>query len=57
LALFASPFLPGKAQTLWLALGAKGEVSAASWTSIDVPPIAGGRVAKPEILFPKPAAV
>jgi methionyl-tRNA synthetase len=57
LALFASPFLPGKAQALWLALGAKGEVSAASWTSMDVPPIAGARVTKPEILFPKPAAV
>ena len=57
LAVFASPFVPGKAQVLWAALGSQGEVSGASWTTIDVPVIAGATVAKPEILFPKPAAV
>jgi methionyl-tRNA synthetase len=57
LAVFASPFVPGKAQALWAALGSQGKVSDASWTTIDVPVIAGATVTKPEILFPKPAAV
>ena len=35
----------------------RGDVSAASWESIDVPPVASAKVTKPEILFPKPATV
>ena len=57
LALLASPFLPGKAQALWQALGSSGDVSEASWKSIDVPLVAGAAVTKPEILFPKPAVI
>ena len=57
LAVFASPFLPDKAQQLWESLGQHGMVSAASWDSLGAPPLAGVTVTKPESLFPKPATV
>jgi len=56
LAVTATPFLPAKAQALWRYLGLAGEASAASWSSLEAPPVAGVTVVKPEILFPKPAA-
>jgi methionyl-tRNA synthetase len=57
LVVIAAPFLPAKAQALWHFLGLTGEASAASWTSLETPPVAGVTVLKPEILFPKPATV
>jgi methionyl-tRNA synthetase len=57
LAVLASPFLPAKAQALWRSLGLVGDARAAPWASLDTPPVAGRTVSKPEILFPKPAAV
>jgi methionyl-tRNA synthetase len=57
LVVMATPFLPAKAQTLWRSLGLAGEASAASWTSLETPPVSGVTVHRPEILFPKPAAV
>jgi methionyl-tRNA synthetase len=57
LAVLASPFLPGKAQQLWETLGAPGRASEALWSALDSPPVQGLVVAKPSILFPKPATV
>jgi methionyl-tRNA synthetase len=57
LAVFTSPFMPGKAQLLWSALGLDGEVRAAAWNSLSDPPVAGRPTSKSEILFPKPAHV
>ncbi|HEY8256608.1 MAG TPA: methionine--tRNA ligase [Gemmatimonadales bacterium] len=57
LTVLASPFLPGKAEELWNALGMAGAASAAPWSSLDAPPVGGVRVTKPAILFPKPATV
>jgi methionyl-tRNA synthetase len=55
LAVLASPFVPGKAQALWQALGQVGDASGAHWLSLDQPPVAGTATTKPEVLFPKPA--
>ncbi len=57
LALMSSPFIPGKAETLWRDLGMSGEVSSASWIMAQNPTVAGHRAIKPSILFPKPATV
>jgi methionyl-tRNA synthetase len=54
LAVLAGPFMPGKAQALWQALGAAGEVGGAHWASLQAPPTPGMATAKPEVLFPKP---
>lgn len=54
LAVLASPFMPGKAQDLWVALGQGGHAAAALWSSLADPPVAGRRTVKPEGLFPKP---
>jgi len=54
LAVLASPFVPGKAQTLWQALGQAGDSADAQWVSLDQPPVAGTPTRKPEVLFPKP---
>jgi methionyl-tRNA synthetase len=54
LAVLASPFVPGKAQTLWQALGQPGDSADAQWVSLDQPPVAGTPTRKPEVLFPKP---
>jgi methionyl-tRNA synthetase len=50
----ATPFVPGKAQTLWQALGQSGESSIAQWGSLEAPAVAGTVTRKPEVLFPKP---
>ena len=55
LAVLAGPFMPGKAQALWQALGAVGKVGEAQWASLAAPPTPGMVTAKPEVLFPKPA--
>ncbi len=57
LSVLVSPFVPGKAQALWEALGAGGSAEAAAWTSLAAPPVAGAATRKPETLFPKPASV
>jgi methionyl-tRNA synthetase len=57
LAVMASPFIPGKAQTLWETLGIDGGIVSASWSAAENPPVAGRTSRKPEILFPKPASV
>jgi methionyl-tRNA synthetase len=56
LALLVNPFIPGKAQVLWEALGMSGQVAAAGW-SPDEPAMGGVSTRKPETLFPKPASV
>jgi methionyl-tRNA synthetase len=57
LALMASPFIPGKAQTLWENLGLEGQAASASWSAAEDPPVSGRTSRKPEILFPKPVSV
>ena len=57
LAVMASAFIPGKAQTLWMDLGLEGDVSAALWEAAENPPVAGLTTRRPSILFPKPAKV
>lgn len=54
LAIMVSPFLPGRAQDLWSALGLEGGVAAASWSALASPPVAGLRASKPPSLFPRP---
>jgi methionyl-tRNA synthetase len=54
-AVLASPFMPGKAQDLWAALGQPGEAAAAAWAGLDRPAVAGARTTKPDNLFPRPA--
>lgn len=56
LAVMVAPFMPGKAQALWEALGQSGHFDGAAWRLAEHPAIAGARVHKPENLFPKPAA-
>lgn len=55
LAMLASPFIPGKAQTLWRDLGMEGDVSSSQWAIVQTPPMTGRATRKPSILFPKPA--
>ena len=57
LAVLAVPFVPGKAQILWMALGLPGEAAGAQWASLAAPPVAGLRTSRPEVLFPKPSSV
>jgi len=57
LAVLTSPFIPGKAQALWQALGLSGEVARASWSSLEEPSLHGATTYKPESLFPKPVSV
>ncbi len=54
--LMASPFMPGKAQLVWEALGMAGDVTNATWQDLVEPPTAGKAVSKVTPLFPKPAA-
>jgi methionyl-tRNA synthetase len=56
LAVMASPFMPGKAQDLWAALGQPGEAAAGGWDALSDPPVAGARTVKPEGMFPKPVS-
>jgi methionyl-tRNA synthetase len=53
LAVLCSPFLPGKMEQLWLALGQDGVAAKAEWSSLDAPPVTGRKVVKAEGLFPK----
>jgi methionyl-tRNA synthetase len=55
LAVFAGPFMPGKAASLWESLGVPGRPADNLWGSLTSPPVAGVLTRKPEALFPKPA--
>jgi methionyl-tRNA synthetase len=57
LSVLAEPFIPGKAETLWRALGRRDALDAAAWNGLGTPPVAGDRTTKPPILFPKPEPV
>jgi methionyl-tRNA synthetase len=57
LAVLISPFIPGKAQTLWQMLGSDGDVASTSWSTATEPPVSGRFVSRAEVLFPKPASV
>jgi methionyl-tRNA synthetase len=57
LVVMTSPFIPGKAQSLWEMLGLDGLVAQASWQSAEDPGVAGRTVSRAEVLFPKPASV
>ncbi len=52
--LMAGPFMPGKTQAVWDALGLEGEVACTGWAALEDPPTAGRSVTKPPPLFPKP---
>ena len=54
LAVLATPFLPGKAQLIWAALGCGGDAATAPWSALAAPPTPGQRVQAPGVLFPKP---
>ncbi len=56
LAVLVSPFMPAKAAELWSALGQPGEIGSGACDAYTGPPVSGTTVAKPPILFPKPAA-
>ena len=56
LSLMASPFMPGKAQDLWAALGQPGYAAGTAWGSVADPPVGGARTVKPEGMFPKPVS-
>ncbi|HEV8151060.1 MAG TPA: methionine--tRNA ligase [Gemmatimonadales bacterium] len=57
LAVLGSPFLPEKAQALWHSLGRAGSPGAGDWSALDHPPVAGDRVVRSSVLFPKPEQV
>jgi methionyl-tRNA synthetase len=52
--LMISPFIPGKAETVWLALGQEGSPSSAAWEALTQPGTSGKKVTKLTPLFPKP---
>jgi methionyl-tRNA synthetase len=54
LTVMATPFLPGKAELLWQALGQSGTAARSRWDAAQHPPIAGSRTEKPPSLFPRP---
>jgi methionyl-tRNA synthetase len=54
LSVMIAPFMPGKAATLWNALGQPTKVEE-SWGMALAPDIAGTKITKPENLFPKDA--
>lgn len=56
LAVMAEPFMPGKAQGLWAALGQTGTVAGVAWAGVTAPPVAGARTVKPDGMFPKPVS-
>jgi methionyl-tRNA synthetase len=51
--LMAAPFMPGKAQLVWEALGHSTGVADATWEALLTPPTAGKTVSKLKPLFPK----
>jgi len=57
LAVLAAPFIPGKSDVLWRALGRTNALDAAAWNGLATPPVAGDHTTRPPVLFPKPEAV
>ncbi|MGH7518525.1 MAG: methionine--tRNA ligase [Gemmatimonadales bacterium] len=57
LAVLVTPFIPGKAQLIWAALGCGGDAAGARWTALETPPTPGQTVQPPGVLFPKPLPV
>jgi methionyl-tRNA synthetase len=57
LAVLAAPFIPGKAEALWRALGRTDALDAGAWNGLATPPVAGDRTTKPPVLFPKPELI
>jgi methionyl-tRNA synthetase len=57
LAVLSAPFIPGKAEEIWAALGASGQPSDPVWETLAAPPTGGLATRRPETLFPKPAGV
>jgi methionyl-tRNA synthetase len=57
LALMTSPFIPGKAQTVWEDLGMEAAAARSEWSAAEDPPVAGRTARKQSILFPKPVKV
>jgi methionyl-tRNA synthetase len=57
LAVLASPFMPSKAQNLWEMLGLEGQVAGTSLQAAEQPALAGRKIQRTEVLFPKPASV
>ncbi len=55
LTVMAAPFIPGKSQVIWEALGGPESVNAADWTTLAHPKLGGRQTRKSSILFPKPA--
>jgi methionyl-tRNA synthetase len=53
LAVLASPFIPGKSEELWRAIGQSGRASESAWAGLDDPPTASCVTHKPEGLFPR----
>ncbi|MFQ6046436.1 MAG: methionine--tRNA ligase [Gemmatimonadales bacterium] len=51
--LLLAPFLPGKTQLVWQALGREGDIQDAAWREVERPQVAGRRVNKLTPLFPK----
>jgi methionyl-tRNA synthetase len=57
LAVLVSPFIPGKAESIWASLGVSGGPGNPHWGSLSAPPTSGLTTRRPEVLFPKPASV
>ena len=57
LAGLAAPFMPEKAAAIWTALGLDTPFERLTWDACATPVLDGRRVAKPPVLFPKPAPV
>jgi methionyl-tRNA synthetase len=57
LTILTSPFIPGKAQTLWEMLGLEETAAAASWSAAEQPAVLSRKVQRAEVLFPKPTSV
>jgi len=53
LAVLASPFIPGKSEELWRAIGQPGQASGSAWASLDDPPTTSCVTHKPDGLFPR----
>ncbi len=51
--LMASPYMPGKTQAVWRALGLEGEVTSATWEALERPATAGAQIEQLAPLFPK----
>ncbi len=54
LTVLAGPFMPGKCQAVWAALGLGGSLDAIGWHTLAAPATAGATVAALPPLFPKP---